>query len=53
MITFQSEEDAETALKIADSPRIASLLMDATKDSQGSNGGGTEDLLCSDASQEK
>lgn len=53
MITFQSEEDAAAAHKIADSSSIATLAMDISKDNQGSNGGGTEDLLTSGASQGK
>ena len=53
MITFQSEEDAAAALKIADSSRLATLAMDISKDNLGSNGGGTEDLLTSGAFQGK
>jgi hypothetical protein len=47
MITFQSEEDAAAALKIADSSRVTKLAM------EGPNGGGTEDLLTSGASKRK
>jgi hypothetical protein len=53
MITFQSEEDAAAALKIADSSRIATLAKEISKDNQGPNGGGTEDLQTSAASQRK
>jgi hypothetical protein len=53
MITFQSEEDAAAAFKIAGSPRIAKLAMEVTKDSQHSNGGVSENFLTPAASQGK
>jgi hypothetical protein len=53
MITFESEEDAAAAFKIADSPIVATLAVEISKDNQGPNRGGTEDLVTSGDSQGK